>query len=162
MRRKVVIPYTLTKGESTITIDDISKGIVPSRAVVGMVSGKSFDSNAKDNPFYFDNYGVSSIQLYVNDQPIRPAYTSSIIAPPKRHIYYDAFTELAEGSPQGLNLNPREFNYGYTLWSWNPTLANNSAQREGRLRLEIRFGTPLVETVKLIFYMVYEDTLYLS
>lgn len=156
IHRALAIPYNIGAGENGFTQDDLTKGEMPSRVVVGFLKSKAFVGNYQLNPFNFEHCNIEYLQLYINDQPIQPAFTPSFAEGEIR--YTRDYCALIEGSRRPITLT--DFPQGYSLWSFrtNP----NEMNRHADVRLEVRFRDGLSEAYKCVVFLEVNDTIYIN
>ncbi|XP_035226899.1 uncharacterized protein F54H12.2-like [Stegodyphus dumicola] len=144
----------------TFIQDNIFIGQMPNRIVVTCVDNYAFNGNYKKSPFEFKHYNMNFIGVYVDGQPVphnplQPNFE-------KNHFiraYQNLFTNADD---RGLYLSRSEFSKGYSLFRFDlsPDLCDGSHLnliRHSNLRLEIKFDSPLEQTVTLLVYAEFEN-----
>lgn len=151
--RKVSLPFTIRKDESNVIIQNPAQGCKPSKLVIGFVTETAFNGNAKLNPFNFKEVGIRSVQLYVNGETVRDAFTL------RPMINYQSLFEHG-----AANVTYEEYWQGYSLLAFYPT-PNGGDQdllMKANTQLVISFATPPEENYKAIVYFECDDTIELN
>lgn len=150
--------FTLASGITSVSLDNIYSGRLPTNLVVALISNKAFSGTADTNPFNFTNHSVSSIGLYLNSKcvtqtPIEMVYSSNQFA----RAYANFFEGCGKlNTSQSNSIKKSEFKDGYCLY---PFILSNSQLSEcadpiteGVIRLEIKFATAPKETLTVLVY----------
>ena len=58
--------FTIGEGVSNINFPNLCQGVLPSQVLVGFIEDKSYNGNAKTNPFIFRNLEISNICFRIN------------------------------------------------------------------------------------------------
>lgn len=152
--------YSIPAGNMTFVQDNIFTGQMPKRIIIGCVDNDAFNGDYKKSPFEFKHYNINFIGAYVDGQPVphnplQPNFEKNQCV----RAYYNLFT-AAEN--RGLYLSRTEFSQGYSLFLFDlsPDLCDGShlnLVRHSNLRLEIKFGIALQQTVSLLVYAEFEN-----
>ena len=135
------------------------------RLYIGIVSDLAKCSYAK-NVYIFQNYDVHEIGLsvdsvYTPSQPIKVNFKDDS----QGFIHaYKSFLESLSDTPGDMNIDPERYRDGYTLFAFNLDMGGSAEAgadgmgliKKGSVRLEMRFGTALPETVSLIVFSSYK------
>ena len=104
------------------TIDTISKGQMPSKIIVGLISATAKQGELDTTPFFFGARYLKKIELNVNGMPYsKRALTSDY----NQHAYAKTYMNLFESLnyiEDGANtpqINSTDFNQGYALYPFN-------------------------------------------
>lgn len=139
----------------------------PSLVVVGLLSQKGGNGAYESNPLNFKHYSATDVGLFVNGEsvPTRPLKLDF----GANRKYATAYLNLFEACEKinrdtGLGISRENFGLGYTLYAFplDPTCLDQdyiNLVRHGNVRLEMKFGTPLPETVTCIAYAEYPELL---
>ena len=153
---------TISQASTSLCWDNIFPSGVPSKVIVSLVSSQSINGHLSKNPFNFENYNVTDVGLYINgvSYPHRP-YKLDF----DTERYLSAYLNLLDSaeinlSKDGLIIERKEFASGYALYSFvlDPTYIDQqyiNLVKQGNTRLEMRFATPLKESVTCIVYSEY-------
>ena len=135
----------------------------PSLVIIGLISQKSGNGAYVSNPLNFKHYSATDAALFVNGEsvPARPLKSDF----GNNRKYAAAFLNLFEACQKinkdaGLAINRSDFGAGYTLYAFtiDPSCLNGEYMnlvKHDNVRLEMKFGTPLPETVTCIAYAEY-------
>lgn len=167
IRRVDVKSFALSKGLQSTTIANAVIGQLPTRLILGFVSNTAYNGSIGKNPFNFENYNLNYLcvlndSLMIPAKPYQPNFNNALYA----RSYLSLFTDLNRyHQSSNININYEEYKNGYTLYAIDltPDLASNdshmSVNRSGNLAIEIRFDAALSETVSLIVYAEYRNTI---
>ena len=166
-RRIEIKTFSLSAGLQSSTIANAFIGQLPTRIILGFVSNQAYNGNTKKNPFKFSHYNLNYLTI-LNDgvmipsKPFQPNFENDLYA----RCYLSLFTDLNRyHNYQNININYEEYKCGYTLYAVDltPDLAANeshvSIAKTGNIALDIKFASPLAETVTLIAYTEYRNTI---
>ena len=154
--------FSIAKGTHTINLDNVFQQARPSRLVFGLVSAAAFNGDLKLNPFKFHHYNVTDIAVIVNGEtvPGRPLQTK--FGQEGGRDFISSYLALFEatgrsGTDFGNALKPKEFADGHTLFAFNldPEFKKGkylNLVKRANVRIELRFSTPLPETVNVVVY----------
>ena len=146
----------IASGQYSFSADDVFQGLVPNKLVVGMVSSASFNGNYGTNPFHFKHYDCSFVGFYVDgqtipSQPLQPNFAAD--------QYVDCYRTLSLFR-NDINVTIEDYKNGYCLYALDidPYQSFNTKKR-GHCRLELKFATALPESVTLLMYATFPETL---
>ncbi|GFQ65920.1 uncharacterized protein F54H12.2 [Trichonephila clavata] len=141
IRRAEVRSFALSSGLQSSTIANAFIGQLPTRLILGFVSNEAYNGNFTLPQPNFDN------NLYARS-------------------YLSLFTDLNRfHNSQNINITYGEYSKGYTLYAIDltPDMAagktHMSINRTGNIAIDIKFAVPLPETVSLIVYAEYRNTI---
>ena len=164
--RSKVVSYAVSKGSLSYSKDNLfSTSLMPKFLVVGMVQGKAYNADPDLDPFKFEHFDVNSVGLYCDGQsvPYRAAYHPNF----KKGLFTCDYIRSMIQNTEQLNTNFNngvdmgDFkNGGYTFFTFNltPDFDMTSVQqaRGGNLRLELKFGTALAESINVVLYALFD------
>lgn len=158
---------TIPAGLQSKTLDNLFMGQLPKRIILGLVTNTAFNGDFGKNPFNFQHFGLNFASMYVDGQqvpakPLQPDFDN------KQYIM--AYHTLYSGTgihfkDEGNNISREEYPDGYFLLAFDltPDLSASSdhwcLQRNGSLRVDIRFNTSLTETIDCILYAEFDNLL---
>ena len=132
-----------------------------------MVDNDSFNGVFGKNPYNFKNYNLTQLKLYMDGQQqhLEPNFGD--------HQYIASYMSLFSGTgkqqkDKGNDITRTDYPAGYTLYAFDltPDLAEHdhfNLNKEGSLRVDIKFGTALGATINVIayaeFYLVFQHVL---
>ena len=163
----VVYPYlfsnlktvSISRGKFSFSMEDVFQGEVPSTLIVGLVSSSAFSGDYKKSPFNFQAFDCNFIAFYVDGQslpskPLQPNY--------RANTYLDAYQTLVSDRER-VPVERNEYLEGYALYvlDINPYIDFNT-KRKGHCRLELKFATPLPESVTLVLYGKFPQVLHID
>lgn len=167
IRRIDVKTFALSSGLQSTTIANAFIGQLPTRLILGFVSNSSYNGRIDKNPFNFHHYNVNYLCILNDSQmipskPYQPSFGSDLYS----RCYLSLFTDLNRyhNSPN-INVNFTEYKNGYTLYAIDltPDMASSEAHvsvnKSGNLAIDIKFASPLEETVTLVAYAEYRNTI---
>ena len=141
-------------------------GQLPSRLIIGYVDNDAFNGNYIKNPFNFKHYALSEISLHHdgNTQPVKPLKPNFA----NRH-YIQAYMSLFSGTgkenrDEGNDIAREDYPNGCALFAFD--LSQDLAEeghfnlaKQGTVRVELKFGTALPNTVIVIAYAEFENVI---
>lgn len=137
---------------------------MPKRLIVGFVSSDAVNSSIHRNPFNFQHYNVSNIMITSDSQTqIRPVKTDY-----KKNLYLQAYLSLFECcgiyfTDTGNAIKREDYPHGYALTgidlSEDLSASSNhwALPRQGSLRIDLQFATPLPEAVTVLVYAEFDS-----
>ncbi len=176
-RRTEVKMFSIVKGQTSFAWDNIFQGIRPKKIVVGFVSTKATGmGDYHKNPYNFANWGLSQIVLFCDGTIVGKSGPMKLqFGGTTGRAFIPAFVNLFRstgcwfmddgGGLNQVDISRGEFHGGYALYVFllDPVFGQNNdgtylrLQKQGTLRLEAQFGTPLPETVSCIVYGEFDD-----
>ncbi|XP_055938100.1 uncharacterized protein F54H12.2-like [Argiope bruennichi] len=168
IRRTEVKSFALSSGMQSITIPNAFIGQLPTRLIMGMVSNAAFNGDFSKNPFNFKHYDLSYLCILDGNRmiPSKPFQTKFDNSNSYSRCYMSLFTDLGRyHKDQDINISYTEYKDGYTLFAVDLTPDLNadgmheSISRNGNLTIDIKFSKALSETVNLIVFSEYRNTI---
>ena len=169
IRRVVCKTFTITNGLMNFTQENLFSGQLPSRIIIGMVDNQAFNGAFDRNPFNFKHYDVSSLKLYADGYhgflaPLEMDFTNnrSLLG------YMSLFCGTGKMfRDEGLDIQRSEYGSGFTLYAFDlsPDLAENdhySLNRQGNVRLDIKYRVALPQTINVICYGEFDSVIELD
>lgn len=150
---------SVSKGEYGFVENNLFQGDVPSQLIVALVSSESFSGSYKRSPFNFQGFDCNFLGLYVDGQ----SYPSQPLQPnfPGRN-YVDAYKTLS-AFRDDVDVSYREYAGGFAIFVLNvDDRLDFNAKRRGDCRLEIKFGTPLAESVTVLMYAKFPKVMHVD
>ncbi|KAG8235574.1 hypothetical protein J437_LFUL013124 [Ladona fulva] len=159
---------TISKDVQSKTIDNIFLGQMPKRVIAGFVLNSAFNGDITKNPFNFQHFDLNFMCLYLDgnqipSKPLQPEFAES-------GRFIQAYHTLFSGTGMhfqdiGNGISRDEYHGGFFLLAFDltPDLDANgshwSLQKNGSLRMEVRFKSPLKETVNCILFAEFNNIL---
>ncbi|XP_060557397.1 uncharacterized protein F54H12.2-like [Ruditapes philippinarum] len=146
----------IASGQYSFSADDVFQGLIPSKLIVGLVSSNSFNGDYSKNPFDFKHFNCNFIGFYIDgqsipSQPLQPNYSAN--------QYVDCYRGLGLYR-NDIDVTLEDYKNGYCLYvlDIDPYHSFNT-KRRGHCRLELKFAVALPESVTLIMYASFPETL---
>jgi hypothetical protein len=159
MRRTVVKTETLTRGATSFVKDALFESRIPNRLVVCMVENTAYSGHCSKNALLFDHFNLTHINVSVNGNPLNAQPLTPSFVGDKTFVsnYLALFRGMGSFREDGgLSLDRDDFDGGYCIFVFdltpNPNIVGASLIKGGNLRLDLQFGSALVEPVTLISY----------
>lgn len=171
--RGQVISYTVSQGSMSHFKDNLfSNSLLPKFVIVGFVSSQGFSgTNIEADPFKFEHFNVNSVGLFRDGQslPYRELYEPDF----QHNLYTREYVKSIIQGTQHLNTNVNNgigmeafARGGYTFFTFNltPDFDYNQRQmpRDGNLRLEVKFASPLEKSINVIVYGIFDAQLQIT
>lgn len=164
IRRVVCKSVTIPIGCLDFMQEKLFSGQLPTRLVIGCVENKAFNGDYKRNPFNFQHFSATEVSLYLDGQQsaIKP-----LVMDYTHNLYVNAYMGMYSGTrkenqDEGNAIDRSEFASGYTLYVYDltPDLSENDSfnlTRSGSVRLGMKFGTALTDTITILAYAEFEN-----
>lgn len=151
--------YTIPSGFNYHINESVLSGVNPERILIGFVESSAFNGNYGKNPYNFKHFDVDTISLFTdNNQVIRP-----IVSELKEGLYALPFKNLFEklgmsDKDVGSIISPKLFKEGLSLFLFDLNSSSDLdgtfvAPRQGNVRIEITFKTPLTHVINVILML---------
>ena len=158
IKRVVVKNYQISQGDYQINRDDIFLGTVPAVMVFGIVDSAAYSGSYGKNPFNFEHCYMTSATVSISGQP---ATVQSYNFDFENNRFLDGYHSLFEGSAigytnSGIDIERDNYPSGYALIQCDLTKSMSNyammkdSSNKGDVRLEIKFGRPLANSMVLI------------
>jgi hypothetical protein len=156
---------TIPSGVQNKTIDGIYTGQLPKRCILGFVSNKAFNGTYNLNPYNFQHFNLSFLSLYVDSvqipsKPFTPNFGQSQFIREYNSLYHGSGIFYKD---IGNDITREEYPRGYflTCFDLTPDLSCHEShwtlQKNGSLRIELRFAQALTETVTVIVFSEFDN-----
>ncbi|GFS82312.1 uncharacterized protein F54H12.2 [Nephila pilipes] len=167
IKRVEVRSFALSSGLQSSTIANAFNGQLPTRLILGFVSNDAYNGSFSKNPFNFRHYNLNYLSVLdgskmIPSKPFQLNFASNLYA----RSYLSLFTDLNRfHNSQNINISYEEYPKGYTLYAIDltPDMAagetHMSVNRTGNIAIDIKFSAPPDETVSLIVYAEYRNTI---
>ena len=166
MTRSLVKTYSIPSGQNIFNHENIFLGPLPVRILVAFVSSKAFYGDYASNPYNFHHFDLNFLALYkdgvsIPSKPYQPDFVNQ--------DYSRCYMSLFEGTNSwytndGLSIDKLEYGKGYTIFAFDLTADQCEDdhflnQNSGNIRLEAKFENVLTETVSVLIYADFNNTL---
>jgi hypothetical protein len=169
LHRVICKSFTIPRGNLDFSHENLFSGHLPTRIVLGLVENSAYNGSFDRNPFNFKHFDLAQLKIFVDGQQmnLRPLDLDF-----EHHNYVQGYMSLYEGTgkfgrDEGLDITRYDFANGYALYAFDltPDLAENDhiqLQREGTIRLDLRFRSQLAQTINCVVYAESETILELD
>lgn len=156
--------FSIPTGAMEGSVDSAIVGPLPTIVGVGLVGATAFSGTYATNPFNFKNFDVNHIALCVDgrmvpNHPYTPNFTDDLYV----RDYLSLFSATGRlQRDKGLDLTYNDYKNGNCLHFFDLTpdacaTGNHmSLNRQGTVRLELKFGTALTQGINIILYCAYQ------
>ncbi|CAH1240717.1 Hypp6073 [Branchiostoma lanceolatum] len=168
LRRIQVKPFTIPRGNHSVSNDNLFLGQIPKRVAIALVDNAAFQGSYGTNPFNFQHFNLNHISLCVDGQEVphkalTPNYDQGLFI----RSYMNLFGPTGkQGQDCGNQIARDAFDKGYTIYCYDLSadLSGLSGDhfnvvREGNLRLELHFGQALEQTVVAVVFAEFDNLL---
>ena len=144
--------------------DGLFTGPLPTLVIVGLCTNKSFVGYKDKNPFNFQHFDLNSICLRLNGKSIpsralTPNFDEGHVVECYQTLY-EALNRQFSTFDNGIDM-PRYIG-GCTLYAFNLTpdeCASGYPLKTGSVDISLRFKEPLSETVSLVVYSQFDNSI---
>ena len=148
-------------------LENISKGQLPNKMIVGLVSTKAKQQDLSQSPFFFGSYNVKKIEVNVDGMP----YSKRALTPDtSKGAYTKTYMNMFESLnyiQEGANtpvISSENFRYGYALYPFNlnpgPATDPGIFKKTGNVNIYLEFEESVrCEDLQLVVMCVYDKTI---
>jgi hypothetical protein len=165
--RKEMYPFTVNKGESRASLNDIFQGRIPNRVTIGLVSTEAFMGNFQKNPFNFQTYKLKALEISVNgkhipsEQGLQMDFTNDQMVEAYDSLFTGMGKHLIDSS---VGINRYQYSNGYALYcfSIDPALVGYTQQptkKNGNFKIDLRFSESLTENITVLVQGEFPQTI---
>lgn len=166
LQRTELITYTIPQGNTTHNKESLFRGLMPKLVLVGFVRNDAYNGAYRQNPFNFQNFTINQLAMFREGEsiPFRP-FTPDF----ENNKYQREYMSLMQAiniyhKNENIDISPTDFKNGYTIFGFNLTpdltVADHAQPiRDGNIRLEVKFGTALAQTVNVIIMGIFDAKL---
>jgi hypothetical protein len=165
LTRVVVEAKSIKKGMINETFENVARGPIPKRLIIGLVATQSYTGSISKNPFNFQNFKLAEINLSIDGEQI-PYQPLKFDFQNNQFImgYYSLVNNTdANIIKSGNDINLEDYQNGYILFCFDLSpdscLADHNLDRYGNLRVSFNFKEELNNNVSVIFYHEYNSLL---
>ncbi len=167
IRRCTIKPISVPRGVTNVLHENVYKGSLPERIILGMVTDVDLTGGYKHNPFNFQHFNVNHLVLTLDDmrnipsRPFQPDFSK------KKYIrdYASLFETMGLlFGDKTISINRDDYANGYTFWGFDLTPDKNCSQSvsvatEKSVRLEVKFANTTTETINIILYAEFDSVI---
>ena len=171
-KRCVINPFVIAANSTTLSIDNVVNGHLPTSIVISMVDTDAYSGKRSKNPFNHKTNGITELQLFVNG--VQFPNESLVMNFDDESVDARAYSTLFSvngilHSTQG-NLITKEmykngsFMVGYDL-SQEANGGNSSCvsiNNQGTIRLTARFNSPLTTSITVLAYLLFDSVIHID
>lgn len=159
IKRRSATLLNLSTAQSHFILDNVYLSPLPDQIIFGLVDHNAFNGDYELNPLAFKNNGLNYITVYYNNRPYPSVpYTPNYSNDSYEREFYDLFNEQGMTTGIGyLDITYKSFKTHSNLYAlnFNSDFSNTLSEyiclsKEGNLRIELRFDSPLTKALKLI------------
>ena len=165
INRVLLKTHSIAAGLTSLNWDNMILGQLPNRIFLGMVDNDSYTGNYKKNPFNFKHFDVREIGVYVNGKTLSQPMKLNFNDDETLEGYRSLFTTTGKiNRDEGLDLTRRDYAKGYSLFGFDlsPALCSGPHQepmKEGSLRITLEFANALPNTITVLVYSEFDNTI---
>ncbi|XP_067135834.1 uncharacterized protein F54H12.2-like [Centruroides vittatus] len=166
-RRVNIKVFTLSKGILSSNISNAIIGQIPKRIIIGLVRNNAFNGQIDLNPFNFENFDLNYISVIKDSILIPPnPFCPDFDAKSYARSYATLFEEIG-GIPYGkfANISYSDYAQGYMFHVFDLTPDRAASENHtsvltyGNVSFDLKFKRPLPETVNVICFLEYRNTI---
>jgi ribonucleoside-diphosphate reductase beta chain len=161
--------FSISQGLSSTTLENISSERLPQRIILGMVDQQGFNGSLLKNPFNFQHFNISEIDVTIDGNNEYRPFQFNFEAPNKNFIRgYQTIIGLDDNSMINNNVTMEQYLHGFTVVALNIARDgcinsdHNNAERKGNLRIKLSFSKPLDQAITVVLYSEYQGTISIS
>ena len=151
------------KALSRISIPNITTGQIPSRIIFAFVDSKAFKGDLKKNPFYFQHFNLTEVNLFVNSEKYPGIPMSYDFVNRLTSQGYDFYLEqLGMHQSKTNGISKYDYEKGYTIFVFDLTTDMSASEdhfsmiQTGDINAEFTFSAPLADELTCIIYTEFE------
>jgi len=165
LTRVQVQTVTIPLGLRDKSIPNLHIGQIPKRIVIGFIANQAHNGSYQHNPHNYQHFNLNYLSLYVDAQqypaqPLTPDFANK--------NYVEAYNTLFAGTgihfkDEGNDITYSEFGNGFTLYAFDLSSdlsaheSHWNLQKQGVVRLELRFAAALPTAVNCIVYSEFNN-----
>lgn len=159
--------FTVSKGAQSISKENLFQGKMPKFIAIAMVENAAFNGSLNKNPFLFKHFNVNYVGLFREGesipyrQPFEIMSSDRFVRPYMSMI--QALEQFNRNENNGITLNDYMRGNTFFIFNLTPDLVCGSgcqqAYRNGNLRLDMKFASPLAASINVLVYGVFDASL---
>ena len=154
--QKYGIPLGFTSHAATLNFP----AKLPKRVFIGFVSNTASAGAFGENPFNFQNFGITNITLKVNGEPVpSDGLETNYATGDFQRAYLNTLSALGlDNGNRGISLTPEEFAAGYNIYGYRIApgpidgTVFSSSNSVGGLTVDVKFAAGLLAAVDMIVF----------
>lgn len=144
--------------------DTLFNGLLPQTIVIAIAKSKALNGSLSDNPFYFNNYDVSQVNLKIDKDSA--SYRNITVDFDKKfeHLYYEFLKNICPTGDNIISKDEFKTSFCFYFFSLYPSRIKGYKQipRFGNIRLELKFSSPNSFPLTAIVYSETDSELYID
>ena len=153
--------FQITKGSLLYSAENIFQNIVPEHLVACFVETKSLIGDYEKNPFHFQNCKIHEAFLTVDSEPIPNLPLKVDFSKNEYMKFFNTFHDnLGHLHTTGMSTGMSYENFKNQMFlSWDLSLSGDASltndyaiQKQGNVKLSLRFHEALSEAISLLIY----------
>ena len=168
-KRVVVKTFAIPKGMLSHNQDNLYMSQTPTRLVIGLVTSTAFNGSYKNNPFNFQHFHLTYLNVSVDGRSIsgKPTVMDFDRNQAIRAFFNSNLALGMVGKDVGNGLDYKHFKNGYTLFVFDlsPSLLDGEQfelAKSGPVSIELKFSQVTTEPVQVIVYAELDSVLEIS
>ena len=164
--RKECKSFAIPAGIMQFKQDNIFLGQLPTRVVIAMVRGAAFAGSFQHNPFLFNHYNASLVQVYADGEPVRSRpFRPNVADGQFVECYNSLYREFGKvDGDRGSIIKLEDWTRGYSLFAFSLSPDTNcddhtSLVKHGNLRVEVQFSEALEHAIQLLVYAEFDNVI---
>ena len=144
--------------------ETVYNGVIPRRVWIGMVEQAARTGSYKKNPFNFQHFDMSSIQLKVGgrlvpSEPLEADFENNLY----KEMYFHLFSQMDNMfDDHGNGITYEDFKNGFCIMAFDLTADMEDGEhlelkKRGTVDLKIRFKNPVTTNISVICAAEYEN-----
>lgn len=159
--RPAVKTQIFMNGSSSISVDDVFTGLIPSKLYIFMVSQNSLRGSYSRNPFHLKHSDLKSIRLDISGNSY--TYLSGEFPDQATQFYINSLLNI---NSRGTSLTCNNFVNGRSIFVFNLGLSSSAdtieIEKRGNLRIEMETRTPVTENIVLFMVGVLNGVVFIN
>lgn len=165
IRRVEVRNHIITAGTSSVSLDNVFSGTLPSRLIVGFVENAALTGTLSKNPFNFKHFHLNHASAIVNGEevprvPFRPDFANDLY----QREYFELFHGISKIYPgPKCDLTEKMYKDGHTLLCFNLTADGSDSShghfnpiRRGTVRIDLKFAKALSQVTSVVVFAEFD------
>lgn len=161
--------FTLPAGTQNEKVLSIYRGKLPRSMIICFVKDIGFNGSITGNPFKFEHFDLSYLNLFVNGEPVltrafQPKLDKTKLSTfvPLYRWFLDNIGIAHENETNDIYIDDFASNSFFIPFDFSPDLCNNFHPHgtiQGNLDLQLTFKTALAQNIQIIIYSSFNETI---
>lgn len=167
--KSVVKNLGLPSSTQTTRFSNIFRGKMPRSMIVCFVKDKGFNGEISGNPFLFEHFGLSYMNLFINGEPVltrafQPKLDNDKLTTfvPMYRWFLDNTGIAHENETNDIFIEDFASNSFFVAFDFSPDLCNNFHPHgtiQGNLDMALTFKNALTQNVQCLVYASFNETI---